>query len=372
MMHALRSEDGMMRENESEPDSATAPRRPRLLIYLLVAAVAAGLGMVAVTFAQHDDPAAVSTHLNQARVEREVTPGLVDIRASLQYSNEVSDDTGIVLSADGLVLTSNNDIAGSTSVKATLVGSGRTYTARVLGYDATQDVALLQLEGAAHLPAVTLGNSRQVTIGMPVLALGNAQGEGGVTPAAGIINALDRSINSGGGVQGLVAQNLRGMEQTSAQIGPGDDGGALADSDGQVIGMITTANTSSGQQSAIGFAIPINTAMAIARKISNGQASSTVYLGEPGLLGVELKTSTSRDPSGALIAGVIGGTAASRAGLAAGDVITGFNGLPVTTPASLSTLLQRYHSGDVVSVSWTAIHGATHTTQITLGNGPFR
>jgi S1-C subfamily serine protease len=191
----------MMRENESEPDSGLAPgrprRRPRLLIYLLAAAVAAGLGAVAVTLAQHDDPAAASPHLNQARVEREVTPGLVDIRANLQYSNEVSDDTGIVLSADGLVLTSNNDIAGSTSVKATLVGSGRTYTARVLGYDATQDVALLQLEGATHLPAVTLGNSSQVTIGMPVLALGNAQGEGGVTPAAGIINALDRSINYG-------------------------------------------------------------------------------------------------------------------------------------------------------------------------------
>jgi S1-C subfamily serine protease len=363
----------MMRENESEPDSGTAPGRPRrLLICLLVTAVAAGLGVVAVTVAQHHDPAAASTRLNQARVEREVTPGLVDIRANLQYSHEVLADTGIVLSADGLVLTSNNDIVGSTSVKATLVGSGRTYTARVLGYDATQDVALLQLEGAAHLPAVTLGNSSQVTIGMPVLALGNAQGQGGVTPAAGIITALDRSINSGDGVQGLAAQNLPGMEQTSAQIGPGDDGGALADSDGHVIGMITTANTSSGQQSTIGFAIPINTAMAIAREISNRQASSTVYLGEPGFLGVELKTGTSRDPSGALIAGVIGGTPASRAGLAAGDVITGFNGLPVTTPASLDTLLLRHHPGDVVSVRWTAIHGATHTTQITLGNGPFR
>jgi S1-C subfamily serine protease len=112
--------------------------------------------------------------------------------------------------------------------------------------------------------------------------------------------------------------------------------------------------------------------MAIARKISNGQASSTVYLGQPGFLGMEVQTSTSRDPSGALIAGVIGGAPASRGGLAAGDVITGINGLPVTTPASLGTLLQRYHPGDVVSVSWTAIHGATHTTQITLGSGPFQ
>jgi S1-C subfamily serine protease len=362
----------MMREDESEPDSGPASGRPRLLIYLLVAAVAAGLGVVVVTLAQPDGPAAGSTGLNQARVEREVRPGLVDISASLQYSNEVSDDTGIVVSADGLVLTSNNDIAGSTSVKATLAGSGRTYPVRVLGYDPTQDVALLQLEGATDLPAVTLGNSSQVTTGMPVLALGNAQGQGGVTPAAGIITALDRSINSGGEVQGLITQNLHDMEQTSAQVGLGDDGGALADSAGQVIGMITTANTASGQQSTTGFAIPVNTAMAIARQISNGQASSTVHLGEPGFLGVELNTSTSRDPSGALIAGVIGGTPASRAGLAAGDIITGLNGLPVTTPAALSTLLQRYHPGDVVSVSWTPVHGSTHTTQITLGNGPFQ
>jgi S1-C subfamily serine protease len=362
----------MMRENESGPDIVTAPGRPRLLIYLLVAAVAAGLGVVAVTLTQHADPAPASTRLDQARVERELTPGLVDLRANLQYSHEVSVNTGIIVSADGLVLTSNNDIDGATSVKATLVGSGRTYTARVLGYDATQDVALLKLEGAAHLPAVTLGNSSQVTIGMPVLALGNAQGQGGVTPAAGVITALDRSIYSGLGDQGLAPQNLRGLQQTSAHVGPGDDGGPLADSDGRVIGMITTANSPSGQLSTTGFAIPINTAMAIAREISHGQASSTVYLGEPGFLGVQVKTSTSRAPSGALIADVITGTPASRAGLAAGDVITGVNGLPVTTPASLTTLLQRYHSGDVVSVRWTALHGAARTTKITLGNGLFR
>jgi S1-C subfamily serine protease len=359
----------MMPESESEPDSGQAPRRPRLLIYLLVAAVAAGLGVVAVTLTQHDDPAPASTRLDQARVERELTPGLVDTRANLQYSHEVSVDTGIILSADGLVLTSNNDITGATSVKATLVGSGRTYTARVLGYDATQDVALLKLEGAAHLHAATLGNSSQVTIGMPVLALGNAEGQGGVTPAAGVITALDRSISSG---DGLAARHLRGIQQTSAQVGPGDDGGPLVDSDGRVIGMITTANSPSGQASPIGFAIPINTAMAIARQIRDGHASSTVYLGEPGFLGVQVKTSPSRTPSGALIVGVIGGTPASRAGLAAGDIITGLNGLPVTNPASLDTLMQRYHSGDVVSVSWTAIHGATRTTQITLGNGPFQ
>jgi S1-C subfamily serine protease len=361
----------MMRKNDSESVPGRPRRRLRLLICLLLVA-AAGLGAVAVTLAQHDDPAAASARLDQARVEREVAPGLVDIKASLQYPNESADDTGIVVSADGLVLTSNDDIAGSTSVRATLAGSGRTYTARVLGYDVAQDIALLQLDGAAHLPAVALGNSSQVTVGLPVLAIGNAQGDGGLTPAAGVIDALDRTINSGGPLQGLSIEKLGHMEQTSAQIGLGDDGGALADSAGQVVGMITTASTSSGQQSTTGFAIPINTAMAIVREISNGQASSAVYLGEPGFLGVEVQTSTSGSRSGVLIAGVLGGTPASRAGLAAGDVITGIDGLPVTTPASLSTLLQRWHPGAVVSVSWAVIDGAARTAHVTLGSGPYQ
>src|ERR1043165_900176 len=88
---------GTMPEGESEPDSGTARKRPRLLICLLVAAVAAGLGVVAaVTLTRHDDPAAASTRLDQARVEREVTPGLVDTRANLQYSHELPADTGII------------------------------------------------------------------------------------------------------------------------------------------------------------------------------------------------------------------------------------------------------------------------------------
>src|ERR1700677_946463 len=374
---------GMMRDHGSGPDSGLETDRPRrrrrLLIYLLAGIVAAGVG-AAVTLVQHDDPASASTHLNQARVEREVEPGIVDIKADLQYDDAVANDTGMVLSADGLVLTSNNDIDGSTSGKATIFGSGRAFTARVLGYDPPQDVALLQLEGATGLPAVTLGNSSQVTTGMPVLALGNAEGalgnaegalgnaggEGGVTPATGIISALDTSISSGSLGTGT-AEYLQDVERTSAQVGPGDDGGPLVDSGGQVIGMITTANTSAGA-STTGFAIPINTAMTIAREISSGQSSSTVYLGVPGFLGVQVSTTASAQP-GARVVGVLDSTPASRAGLAAGDVITGINGHPVTTPDSLNVLLQRYHPGDAVSVTWTSLHGAAHTAHITLGSG---
>jgi S1-C subfamily serine protease len=457
----------MMRENENEPDGIPGPvpdwtdwlppapaswdpasydpppydrprRGPRPLIYLMVAAVAAALG-AGVTFAvnrqdtaspstgvsshdipaQHDNPASVSTELNQVWVEKKVKPALVDITATLQYSSETAEGTGMVLSATGLVLTNNHVIDDSTSVKARLVDSGRTYTARVLGYDSTQDVALLQLEGAKDLPTVSLGNSGQIVIGTPVLALGNAEGRGGVTPAAGIINALDRSINASDEGSG-VTEYLHDMEQTSAQIQQGDSGGALADNAGQVIGMITAANSSSGQAGGtIGFAIPINTAVSIAREIMNGQGSSTIYLGQPGFLGVAAATSSSASPktqahdeqqllqrdgfdqspvglgvgpssciqddmqvnvpspiapaqSGALIVGVFCGTAISSSGIEAGDVITALNGEPVTTPASLGTLVAQFHPGDVVSVSWTDTHGATHSAPVTLGSGPVR
>jgi S1-C subfamily serine protease len=255
-----------------------------------------------------------------------------------------------------------------------------------------------------------------VTIGMPVLALGNAQGRGGVTPAQGIINALDRSINASDEGSG-VTEYLHDMEQTSAQIQQGDSGGALADNAGQVVGMITAANTSGQAGGTIGFAIPINTALTIAREIAGGQGSSTVYLGEPGFLGVATATSTSADPrtqasdeqaalahdgfdqdpaglgsgesgciqddsemsvpadvapaqSGALIIGVFCGTAVSSAGLVAGDVITALNGHAVTTPASLGTLMQPYHPGDAVSLTWTGLRGVTHTAWLTLGSGP--
>jgi S1-C subfamily serine protease len=465
----------MMRENESEPgggwDPAEGPGAPpdwgnwipvdgfgpqadgfgpqrpsrlpprhsgRMFIYVLVAFVAASLGAAATVAVSHQNaasPTGVSSHdipalhdnpaatggLNQVKVEHKVEPGLVDIIATLGYDSETAEGTGMILSSDGLVLTNNHVIDNSTAVTATLVNSGRSYKAKVIGYDATQDVALLRLEGATGLPVVTLGNSGGVTIGTPVLALGNAEGRGGVTPAAGIIDALGRSINASDSGSG-VTEYLHNMQQTSAQIQQGDSGGALADNVGQVIGMITAANTSSNQAGGtIGFAIPINTALSIARQISAGHASNTVYLGDPGFLGVAVATSTSANPqqqasdeqsklaeqddtgdiggigvspggagciqnetqisvpariapaaSGALIVNVFCGTSAQAEGLEAGDVVTSVNGRSVTVPSSLGGILANFHPGDVMSVRWTDLNGGQHTASITLGAGPVR
>jgi S1-C subfamily serine protease len=251
-----------------------------------------------------------------------------------------------------------------------------------------------------------------------VLALGNADGRGGVTPAQGIIDALNRSIQASDAGSGST-EDLNHMLQTDAPIQQGDSGGALANNAGQVIGMITAANTSTSSQSGpsggtLGYAIPINSALSIARQIAGGKGSSTVYIGLPGFLGVEVADSSSANPrqqaldeqqsgggggltpagnraacqttnqqlsipasiapaaSGALILGVLCGTPAQATGLTPGDVILAVDGQAVTTPGSLTGITAKYHPGAVVSVRWEGIGGARHTTSMRLDSGPAR
>ena len=427
---------------QPDPPPGRTSRGGRFLVYLTVAALAAGIGAV-VTVALDHRGAAPSAGISSnevppphnnaagsgsssaplsraaaAKVAEKVRPGLVDITATLKYNSETAEGTGMIISSSGLVLTNNHVIDGATVVQATLVGSGRAsrpYPARIVGYDATDDVALLQLQGASGLPTETFGNSSQVSLGTPVLALGNAEGQGGARAVTGIINALNRSIQASD--QGSnTTEDLNHMLQTDAPIQQGDSGGALANNAGQVIGMITAANTSTSSQvgssgGTLGFAIPINSALAIAKQIASGQPSATVYIGLPGFLGVEVAMSSSPDPqqqaadeaqggsrpavgggsscqttnqqvgipahiapggSGALVLGVLCGTPASAQGLAPGDVILSVQGQAVTTPDSLTSITARYHPGQTISVTWESVGGARHTSSMVLGSGPAR
>jgi S1-C subfamily serine protease len=424
-------------------------RRGHLPVYLTVAAIAVvvGAGLTVAFGGSGSNPAASTSSssssgvpsprddapgsgsaLNAAAVKQKVEPGLVDITATLKYSSETAEGTGMILSPSGLVLTNNHVIDGSTAVTVSLADNvHRTYQAQVIGYDSIDDVALLQLTGASGLATVSIGNSAQVRVGTQVLALGDAQGRGGVTPARGYISGLNRSIQATDQGSGST-EDLNHMLQTNAQIQQGDSGGALANSAGQVIGMVTAANTPPDGQSgdSMGFAIPIDTALAIAQKIAAGQASATVYIGLPGFLGVEVAQGNSANPrqqaagerrsgdnpggsnpgggnpgggtggnqagpgcvadgqapglprriapaaSGALILGVLCGTAAQSEGLVAGDVVLSVNGQVVTTPDSMTTITAKYHPGAVVSVTWEAINGSRHTARIMLGRGPAR
>ena len=417
-------------------DPGPGRRRGHWLVYLTVAALAAGIGAgLTVAFdgqgsgptaatgvsaseipsPHNDQGSGLGRGLNLAAVERKVKPGLVDITSTLTYASETAEGTGMIVSPSGLVLTNNHVIDGATQVKVRLAaGGGRSYPAQVIGYDSTDDVALIKIDGVSGLPTVSFGDSSQVRVGIPVLALGDAEGKGGVTPALGAISALNRSIQASDQGSGTV-ENLNHMLQTSAQIQQGDSGGALANNAGQVIGMVTAANTGADGQAGgtMGFAIPIDTALQIAGKIARGQPSSTVYIGLPGFLGVEVSQKNSPDPqqqaadqrsglgagrrgshpglacvtgaqgpgvpdriapaeSGALIVGVVCGTAAQSQGLKPGDVIISVDGQAVTTPGSLTGITARYHPGDVVSVGYEAVNGSRHTVRIKLGAGPAR
>src|SRR5215472_1182145 len=203
----------------------------------------------------------------------------------------------MVISSDGLVLTNNHVIEDSTSISAR-TATGQTYTAKVVGYDQTGDVALIKLQGASGLRTVPIGDSSAIKTGDSVVAMGNAEGQNAIVPAAGQVTALNQTITAGDQGGSISQETLHGMIQTNANIVSGDSGGPLANSAGQVIGMDTAGNDGgfSVQQSSAGYAIPIATARAVADQIVQGQASSTVTIGYPPFMGVFIGQGSNSDP----------------------------------------------------------------------------
>jgi len=261
-----------------------------------------------------------NTVLSTSQITSKVSPGLVDVVSTLGDENGEAAGTGMVLTSTGEVLTNNHVIDGATSISVTDIGNGRTYKASVVGYDKTQDVAVLQLQDASGLTTVSLGSSATVSTGQSVVAIGNAEGKGGQpSVVTGSVTALNQSITASDDGSGS-SEQLTGMIETNAPIEPGDSGGSLVSSAGQVVGMDTAASTSSetpsaqaanpGQQSqgqtgqsqsgqsqssgTQAFSIPINEAVSIAAQIEGGNSSSTLHLGSTAFLGVEVSsTSTS-------------------------------------------------------------------------------
>jgi S1-C subfamily serine protease len=312
-------------------------------------------------------------------IAAKVDPGLVDIDTTLGYDNEEAAGTGIVLTSNGEILTNNHVIDGATTISVTDVGNGKTYSASVVGYDTTKDVAVLQLHGASGLQTASIDTST-VSVGETVVGIGNAGGTGGTpSAAAGTVTALDQSITASDEGDGT-SEKLSGLIETNADIQAGDSGGSLVNSAGEVVGMDTAASSgysfqSSGQSSGYqGYAIPIGEAITLAKEIEAGSSSSTVHIGTTAFLGVEIDAAGdgygSAISSGATVAEVITDSPAQEAGLAAGDVITSVNGDTVDSAQALSSALQPYKPGDKVTIGWTDASGATHTATVTLSSGP--
>jgi S1-C subfamily serine protease len=329
-------------------------------------------------------------------IAAKVAPALVDINSTFSYQSEAGAGTGVVITANGEVITNNHVVNGATSISVTDVGNGKTYHATVVGYDASHDIAVLQLQGAAGLTTASIGDSSKASVGEPVVAVGNAGGTGGTpTSAGGSITALDQSLTAGDDLNGT-SEQLGGMIQVNADVQPGDSGGSLVNSAGQVVGIDTAGSSGSTsvdfstQSSDVqAYAVPINTALAIAQQIEAGQGTSTIHVGETAFLGVETSAtdaqgsgvygggdgysgggSASTGTSGVTIAGVVSGGAAAQAGLAEGDTVTSFDGQAVNSPTDLTKLLVPLHPGDKVQVGWTDSSGQSHTGTVVLGSGP--
>ena len=337
-----------------ERDEQARSFRRRLLMLVVAIVVLTGLG-ASLAWAK-TRPAQIGT-------------GVVVIETSLAQAGR-AEGTGMVLTSSGQVLTNNHVIRGATTIRVVLPGTGRSYSAKVLGYSVSKDVALLKANRASNLKTVSLGNSSTLRVGQAVTATGNAGGTGTLTSSSGRVTALARAITVGD--SDGVGQRLTGLIETNAELEPGDSGGPLFNSAHKVIGMNTAASVGyvfRGSRDADGYAIPINTAVSIARQIEAGKSSATVHVGATAFLGVSVGADD-MSGSGAVIASVVPEGAAAAAGLASGDVITSIGGRTVSSSASLRSALLLQKPGARVSVTYVDMTGTSGTVTVTLGSGP--
>ncbi|MEU8391078.1 trypsin-like peptidase domain-containing protein [Micromonospora sp. NPDC048843] len=273
--------------------------------------------------------------------------------------------SGVVLSADGYVLTNNHVVASAAGDAVRVVfADGKTADAKIIGTDPKTDLAVVKANGVSDLKPAKFGDSDAMQVGDQVLALGSPLGlQGSVT--SGILSARDRTIRAGEGQpqdptqqQGQPVSSISGLLQTDAPINPGNSGGALVNTRGEVIG-VNTAIATSGQSTGnigVGFAIPSNKAKDVAGKLQRGEKVSHPSLG----VGVN-----QAEGGGALVASVTPGSPAEKAGLQRGDVVTRFGDKPVNDSDDLVGAVQAGKVGDRVEVQFKR-NGVEKTETVTL------
>jgi S1-C subfamily serine protease len=303
--------------------------------------------------------------LDPAALVAQVGPQVVNISTKFGYNDAVGAGTGIVIDPNGVVLTNNHVISGATDISAFDVGNGQTYGVDVVGYDRTQDVAVLQLRGGGGLPTAAIGGG--VSVGDPVVAMGNAGGQGGTPSAvAGRVVALNQTVDATDTLTGA-QETLGGLIQADTPIRPGDSGGPMVNGFGQVVGMNTAATDNYKMSGGQGFAIPIGRAMGVAGQIRSGAGSNTVHIGPTAFLGLGV---VDNGGNGARVERVVSMGPASAAGFSPGDVITALDGAPIHGATSMTEALVPHHPGDVVMVSYRSASGVDRTANVTLADGP--
>ena len=234
--------------------------------------------------------------------------------------------SGVLVSADGYLLTNQHVVDGADDIEVTL-SDGRSASARVVGTDADSDLALLKI-ALDNLPVIPFGNMSQLSVGDPVLAIGNPFNVG-ETVTSGIVSALDRNQ--------LGLSTIENFIQTDAAINPGNSGGALVDGEGRLVGINTAIFSRSGGSMGIGFAIPVDIAREVMDALIRDGQMTRGWIGvQPRDLTPEFADSFQLPVrEGVLVTGVLREGPAARAGLKPGDVVTAIGGVKISNTAQL-------------------------------------
>ncbi|MUL77882.1 S1C family serine protease [Mycolicibacterium sp. CBMA 226] len=350
-----------------------------------VALVSAGIGGGIVMLAQPDYStgstslgAAHGQHAGNApigsieQVAAKVVPSVVKLETDMGRSSE--EGSGIILSADGLILTNNHVVAGAKDVPSAPPGAppvqtkvtfntGNTATFQIVGTDPSSDIAVVRAKGVSGLTPIAIGTSANLVVGQQVVAVGSPLGLQG-TVTEGIISSLNRPVAAGGDAKNQ--NTVLDAIQTDAAINPGNSGGALVNMSGELVGInsaIATLGGDSGQSQSgsigLGFAIPVDQAKRIADElIKNGIASHAS-------LGVQVGNDKAID--GAKIVDVTNGGAAQSAGLPSGVVVTKVDDRVISSADALVAAVRSKAPGDKVTLTYLDTAGKPQTVQVTLG-----
>ncbi len=307
-------------------------------------------------------PAATRTVTDVSELYKKVSDGVVYVQTSSRSAATSTDQesgsgSGFVLDMRGYILTNDHVVANADTVRVRIGASEDLISAKVVGTDASSDLAVLKVDPAGvdgGLKPLTLGSSASVQVGQPAVAIGSPFGlQGSLT--TGVISALGRPIQSPNGFQ------ISGALQTDAAINPGNSGGPLLDAQGDVIGINAQIATETQSNSGVGFAIPIDIAKQAIPELERGETIRRAYLG--------VSTASTANGTGAQIAAVVGGGPAAKAGLRAGDRITEVGGQDVKTADDVAERISTRKPGDVVVVV-VQRSGDAKTVKVTLGSQP--
>ena len=287
-------------------------------------------------------------------------PGL-NIQIPQQVQNgtklqEVGAGSGFIVSADGLVLTNKHVVSDKQAEYTIFTNDGQKYSAKVLAIDPVQDLAVIKIESTnKKFQPVTLGDASGIQIGQTAIAIGNALGQFSNTVSVGVVSGLKRTISASDQL-GSMSETLEGIIQTDAAINEGNSGGPLLNLKGEVIGINTAMAT--GAQG-IGFAIPINMAKRDINQVIQTNKITYPFLGVRYLLvndKVKEKYSLSVDFGALVLEGdkgepaITSGSPAEKAGIKDKDVILEVNGEKITTVNSMTSIIQKYNVGDIITL----------------------